>query len=110
MSAASLFPIRQRKELEKRQRTFAVLIPGYKEDAVIEEVAADAISQGYPNDLYDVIVVADSFKQETLERLEKLPVRVVEVSFEKSTKAKALNKAMETIGDGYERSLGFGCG
>jgi len=89
----------------KHFRKFAVLIPGYKEDAVIVDVAREALKQNYPEEYYEVIIIADSFQPSTLDRLKELPVRVVVVSFEKSTKAKALNKAMEVIGDEYDIAL-----
>ncbi|MDD3299684.1 MAG: glycosyltransferase [Bacteroidales bacterium] len=83
-------------------RSIAVLIPGYKEDNVILDVAKDALEQNYPKDFFDVIVIADSFKKETLIQLKTLPIKVIEVSFDKSTKSKALNKAMEILPDKYD--------
>ena len=85
-----------------RFRKVAVLIPGYKEDAVIVEVATAALKQQYPQGLFDVVIIADSFQPYTIEKLKSIPVKLIEVSFEKSTKSKALNKAMEQLGDGYE--------
>lgn len=79
----------------------AVLIPGYKEDTVIIEAATGAGKQNYPQESYDVIVIADSFKPETITALKNIPVKVVEVSFDVSTKSKALNKAMESLPDQY---------
>lgn len=89
----------------RRLRKMAVLIPAYKEDRVIADVASMALQQNYQPDFFDVIVIADSLKQSTLNRLRELPIKVVEVSFEKSTKVKALNRAMETIGDGYDCAI-----
>lgn len=86
-------------------RRVAVLIPAYKEDHVITGVAEQALRQNYPADLFDVIVVADSLKPSTLQKLRALPVRVIEVSFEKSTKVKALNSAMTQLGEGYDCAL-----
>ena len=83
-------------------RKIAVLIPGYKEDEVILEVAEEALRQDYPRELFDVVIIADSFLPDTLEKLRVLPVRVIEVSFELSTKSKALNGAMEQLGDNYD--------
>ncbi|MBU3926254.1 MAG: glycosyltransferase [Bacteroidetes bacterium] len=83
-------------------RKFAVLIPGYKEDAVIVNVAKQALKQNYPADHYEVIVIADHFSKETIDQLNKLPIRVIEVVFEVSKKSKALNKCMEVIGDSYD--------
>ncbi len=99
---AGIFPIRKRKIIQNTQRTYAVMIPGYKEDQVIIEVAEDALKQDYPSELYDVIVIADSFKPETLATLRKLPIKLIEVSFDLSTKSKALNKAMEQLPDDYD--------
>lgn len=83
----------------------AVLIPGYKEDTVIASVARHALKNQYPADQFDVVVIADSFQQETLEKLRQLPIILIEVAFENSTKAKALNRAMETLGDTYDIAL-----
>ena len=94
------------KQKKRKQATkfhkMAVLIPGYKEDTIIEDVACDALKQNYPEIAFDIVVIADSFQPETLQRLRKLPIRVIEVSFETSTKSKALNKAMEQLSDDYE--------
>ncbi|GLB51323.1 glycosyl transferase [Neptunitalea chrysea] len=102
---AGLFKQKKRKIKEQKKRKYAVLIPGYKEDSVIVEVAEKALQQSYFKEFYDVVVIADSFQPETLDTLRQLPIKLVEVSFEKSTKSKALNKAMETIGDAYDVAL-----
>jgi cellulose synthase/poly-beta-1,6-N-acetylglucosamine synthase-like glycosyltransferase len=86
-------------------KKFAVLIPAYKEDQVITGVARQALRQNYPADRFDVVIIADSLKQTTLDILRAMPIKVVEVSFEKSTKVKALNKAMEVIGDNYDYAI-----
>lgn len=99
---ASIFNRKPKPFILDKKRKFVVLIPGYKEDSVIVEVAEEAIKQDYPKELFEVVVIADSFKQETLDALRKLPIRVVEVVFEVSKKSKALNKCMEVIGDNYD--------
>ena len=83
-------------------KKIAVFIPGYKEDEVIIEVAKDALQQDYPIHLFDVIIIADSFQPETILELTKLPLTVIEVKFDKSTKSKALNKAMEQLTTKYD--------
>jgi cellulose synthase/poly-beta-1,6-N-acetylglucosamine synthase-like glycosyltransferase len=85
-----------------KQRKIAVLIPGYKEDDVIIEVAKHALNQDYPQALYDVVIIADSFQPETIIQLNELPIKVIEVKFDKSTKSKALNKAMDQLPGDYE--------
>lgn len=94
----SLSPIDSRK-------VFAVFIPGYKEDSVIVNVAIQALKQQFPSDNYDVIVIADSFKNETLAKLRTLDIHVLEVEFEQSTKVKALNKAFEEYKDKYQYAV-----
>lgn len=102
---SSLFRYRLPHQSDGRKRRFAVLIPGYKEDAVIIEVARKSLEQDYPTEAFEIIIIADSFQPDTLNELRKLPIRVVEVSFEKSTKSKALNTAMAEIGDNYDVAL-----
>lgn len=86
----------------RKLRKVAVLIPAYKEDQVIPGVAEQALQQNYPSDFFDVVVIADSLKAITIQRLKALPIKVIEVSFEKSTKVKALNRAMAVLGDDYD--------
>ena len=102
---AGLFPHRKPKPKDDKQRKFAVMIPGYQEDEIIVEVCKDALHQDYPQELYDVVAICDSYQPETIEELKKLPIKVIEVSFEKSTKSKALNKAMAALGDHYDVAL-----
>jgi cellulose synthase/poly-beta-1,6-N-acetylglucosamine synthase-like glycosyltransferase len=101
-SLFGLLPYRVNSGESTIKRRIAVLIPGYKEDSVILEVAEHALNQKYPVELFDVVIIADSFKQETIDQLNTFPLKVVEVSFEKSTKSKALNAAMSVIGDNYD--------
>jgi len=81
----------------QRNLRFCVLIPSYKEDAVILDVARQALNQTYPAEYYEVVVIADSLQPATLELLRKLPIRVVEVHFESSTKVKSLNMALSQL-------------
>ncbi len=102
---AGLF-YKNRKHISvSKQRKFAVLIPGYKEDAVIVSVAEQATKQDYPKDKYDVIVIADSFAESTLNSLRELPIRLEVVEFEVSKKSKALNLCMSRIGDDYNIAM-----
>jgi cellulose synthase/poly-beta-1,6-N-acetylglucosamine synthase-like glycosyltransferase len=95
-----------KKPIQNKQNKFAVLIPAYKEDNVIYDVAKEVLNQNYPTALFDVIVIADSFQQKTLDDLNSLPITVKEVSFHKSTKAKALNITMaELLENVYDVAL-----
>ncbi len=78
-------------------KKIAVLIPSYKEDNVIVDTAEKAMRHDYPKDCFSVFVLADHLQPETIDRLRALPVEVIEVQFEISTKAKSIHTAMETI-------------
>ena len=99
---ASRFSSKDKRLEASRKRRMAVFIPGYKEDSVIVDVAEKALHQTYGSNHYDVVVIADSFKPETISGLQKLPIKLIEVSFEKSTKSKSLNQAMAQLDDSYE--------
>lgn len=98
-AVASVFPYSIKGENKEKQHRFAVLIPAFKEDSVIMDVIEESLKQSYPQEKYDIIVIADSFKEETLAAIKKKQVKLVEVAFERSTKSKALNKAMEPLPD-----------
>lgn len=77
---------------------FLFMIPAYKEDAVIIETAKNVLSQADFGMTDEVVVIADQLKKETIKELETLKVTVIEVFFEKSTKAKSINRAMKALG------------
>lgn len=93
-SLAATIARRKRFRQALRPKRIRILIPGYKEDAVIVSTARAALQQDYPKEYFEVVVIADSFAAQTLAALRSLPVQVVEVSFEKSTKGKALQAAI----------------
>ena len=82
----------------RKQRRFVTLIPAYRADAVILRTAEAALAQEYPARLHRVAVIADRLKPETLGELRKLPLTVIEVTFENSSKAKALTAAVDRLG------------
>jgi len=96
---------KQRSLSTKIQSKIAVLIPSYKEDFVIVEVAKSALKQNYQSKNFDVIVIADSLKSNTITELKSLPITLIEVSFEESTKAKALNIAMAELKEVYDYAI-----
>ena len=101
-SLAGLLKFKIKLPTALRLRKIAVFIPGYKEDDAIFNVVQNALDIDYPAEKYDVIVIADSFSPHILEKLSTLPIKVIEVSFEVSSKSKALNKAMFLLPDEYE--------
>ncbi|MGV8139820.1 MAG: glycosyltransferase [Mangrovibacterium sp.] len=80
-----------------RYNRILVLFPAYKEDLVIEASVQSFFKQEYPRFQYEVMVISDQMEDETNERLAKLPLRLIKADFEESSKAKALNFAMDNI-------------
>ena len=64
------------------KKKIAVFIPSYKEDNIIVDTATKAKQQNYPEELFDVFVIADKLQKDTVEKMRALPVNVVEVEFE----------------------------
>lgn len=99
----ALASLRRRRDdypAARTQRRFVTLIPAYKADAVILQTAQNALAQTYPRELHEVVVIADRLQPATLAQLRALPLRVVEVCFENSSKAKALTSAVGQLGPG----------
>ena len=78
-------------------RRIAVLIPAYKEDSVILGSVVANLKQSYPSDWYDLIVIADSFRPETLEQLSTYPIKIIPVEFEQSTVQKSITYALNSL-------------
>lgn len=83
----------------KKKHRFAIIIPAYREDLVIQSTVESILKQEYPKELFEVIVVSDRMKTTTNELLAKEPIRLLEVNYTDSTKAKAMNFAMDRMGD-----------
>ena len=82
---------------------FAVLFPAYKEDRVIVDSVRSFLEQDYPKEYFEVIVISDHMSDATNNALRQLPVRLLTARYENSSKAKALNLAMEqTQGEQYD--------
>jgi cellulose synthase/poly-beta-1,6-N-acetylglucosamine synthase-like glycosyltransferase len=96
LSLAATFKIRnQNRNVENSSiNSILVLIPAYKEDAVIVNTATRALLQNYQKDSFTVCILADSLKASTLTELKKIGVEILEVNLAQRTKAKALNLAI----------------
>ena len=88
--------------LSNRMTRFLILYPAYKEDSVIINAVEQFLLQDYPKDLYTVIVISDHMQPETNEILRKLPITLLQPIFEKSSKAKAMQFAIENINSDYD--------
>ncbi len=96
-SLASLGTRKFRYPPARKLRRFAVLFPAYKEDRVIGQVVSSFLAQNYPQDLFDVVVISDHMQEETNAGLSRQSVILLKADYEDSTKAKALNFAMDKL-------------
>jgi len=81
--------------LSDKQSRFLILYPAYKEDRVIINAVDNFLLQDYPKTQYTVVVISDHMQPETNEYLRQLPITLLEPVFEKSSKAKAMQYAIE---------------
>lgn len=84
-------------QLTNRMTKFLVLFPAYKEDRVIINAVENFLEQDYPEDLYTVAVISDHMQPDTNAYLSKLPIILLTPQFEKSSKAKAMQYAINEI-------------
>ena len=87
--------------LSNRMAKFLILYPAYKEDRVIINAVEQFLLQDYPTDLYTVVVISDHMQPETNEILQKMPITLLTPTFEKSSKAKAMQYAINEVNDDY---------
>jgi len=96
-AVAGLLRGKDKKYPVSKKRHISIVIPAFMEDPVIIEVIRSALNQDYPASSFSIILIADSFKAETLELLRVLPITLVEAHFEYSTKAKSLQIALNHL-------------
>jgi len=83
--------------LHNRMAKFLILYPAYKEDRVIINAVEQFLLQDYPAELYTVAVISDHMQPETNEILKKMPITLLTPTFEKSSKAKAMQYAISEV-------------
>ena len=91
--------------LSDRLNKFLILYPAYKEDKVIINAVKQFLLQDYPKELYTVIVISDHMQPETNEQLSKLPITLLQPTFEKSSKAKAMQFAIDNVKDEFDNVI-----
>ena len=85
-----------------RYYKYLILYPAYNEDRVIVHSVRTFISQYYPYHSFHVAVISDHMQPETNEQLAQLPITLLQPVFEKSSKAKAMQYAMDQIKENYD--------
>ena len=83
--------------LSNRKAKFLILFPAYNEDRVIINAVEQFILQNYPKTHYTVAVISDHMQPSTNEQLGEMPIRLLMPTFEKSSKAKAMQYAINQI-------------
>lgn len=83
--------------LKEKMARFLILYPAYKEDRVIINAVEQFLLQDYPSDLYTVAVISDHMQPETNDILKKMPITLLTPTFEKSSKAKAMQYAINEV-------------
>ena len=92
----SLFARKGEVPKTRHQNRFIVLIHSYNNKGVIQTVKS-ILGQTYPQRLFDVTVISDNNDEMTNFRLAQEPITLLTPKFEKSTKAKALQLAVNNL-------------
>lgn len=95
-AVASLFAVKKDLLATDRRHRFLVLIPSYKEDKVIGDTVQAALSQQYPQEYFRVMVISDQMSESTNEHLRSMGAEVLEIHYEESSKALALQSAIRS--------------
>ena len=93
------------KKLDLRKKeffTYLILYPAYNEDRVIVPSVRTFLGQYYPYHGFHVAVISDHMQPETNQALSELPITLLQPVFEKSSKAKAMQYAMDHIKVDYD--------
>ena len=80
---------------KKDHFSYLVLYPAYNEDKVIVNSVQKFLAQYYPYDSFHVAVISDHMQPETNKKLAELPITLLLPVFDKSSKAKAMQYAMD---------------
>ena len=83
--------------LSNRTIRFLILFPAYNEDRVIVNAVEQFLLQDYPKTHYTVVVISDHMQPKTNEILGKMPIKLLTPTFEKSSKAKAMQYAINHV-------------
>ena len=91
---ASLFNRNMVLNKAKKQNRFAIIIPSYMQDDVIEQAVVSIFGQVYPMRMFDVVVISDHQSEMTNMKLAQYPITLLTPDFAESTKAKSLQYAI----------------
>lgn len=75
----------------------AILIPSFKDDHIILHTAEEVLKHNYPADMFDLTIIADSLRPDTIRDLRNKGIRIIELSAR--MKAKSIHSALQRISE-----------
>jgi cellulose synthase/poly-beta-1,6-N-acetylglucosamine synthase-like glycosyltransferase len=94
------------ENFHSNQKRILVLIPGYKEDAVIMSSVQSVMLQSYPKELFECVVLADSFQSSTIDSIKQAGAGVFQLPEDESrNKAKSIQKFLGTCYESYDACI-----
>ena len=96
-AVASLFNRHSETPKALQENRFVILIPAYKNGAGTEQTVLSVLGQVYPQRLFDVTVIADKLDEMSNFRLAQQPITLLTPNFSKSSRAKALQLAINNL-------------
>ena len=94
---AALFNRHSTIKKSRHQNRFIVLIPAYKGGKGVELTVKSALGQTYPQRMFDVTVISDHGDEITNFHLAQYPITLLTPNFEKSSKLKSLQLAVNNL-------------
>ena len=88
-----------------RTNKFLIIYPAYNEDNVIKRSIENILKQTYSKDCYDIAVVSDHMSDSTNTWLAAQPITLLTPTFENSSKAKAMQYAIDHIKNDYDYTV-----
>ena len=95
---ASLWGAKKKYPPAIKKYRFIVFIPSYKGDGVIMDSINSLLNQEYPKELFNIVIISDRMADSTNQAISKLPVTLHVICPENSSKANALNYAIDMLG------------
>ena len=93
----SLFPRHSETPKAKNENRFIILVPTYKNGMSVMMTVKSILGQSYPMRQFDVTVIADKEDEMTLFHLAQQPVTLLTPTYEKSSRVKSLQLAINNL-------------
>ena len=81
----------------RKENRFIIFIPGYKNGIATERTVKSILGQTYSQRQFDVTVIADQLDEMSNFRLKQQPITLLTPNFKKSSRAKALQLAINNL-------------